>query len=188
MKSNYFFALTLPDETKEYIYHITEQLKPVFPFKKWLHQEDYHITLAFLGHAEEEMKLRAMDLVKDALYGHEGFNLTLYGIGTFGSKGLPRILWIDTEQSKNLIEVQKQTYRSCMEAGFTLDKKPFKPHITIARKYVGEQEFQPSHLQELSGHLSSGHTFFAEKVTLYKTHMGASPSYEPIFTVPLRNS
>ncbi|MBR8644101.1 hypothetical protein KEH51_03585 [[Brevibacterium] frigoritolerans] len=48
---SFFFALVLPDDIKAYLNAVTEQLKPDFPFKKWLHPADYHITMAFLGNA-----------------------------------------------------------------------------------------------------------------------------------------
>jgi RNA 2',3'-cyclic 3'-phosphodiesterase len=188
MNSNthFFFALTLPDETKEYIYEIMEQIKPEFLFKKWLHKADYHITLAFLGNAPDEMKNNSMELVKEALKGEESVSLSLFQIGTFGSKNVPRILWTGVTVQEGLFEIQKKVYNACQEAGFSLDKKPFKPHITVARKYIGDRNFSIEELQQKAGLASRGHSFTASAVTLYQTHIGASPSYEPIFTIPLK--
>ena len=44
-----------------------EKLKFAFPFKKWLHPADYHITMAFLGDASEAMRKKAVKLVQAAL-------------------------------------------------------------------------------------------------------------------------
>ncbi|MDQ0220305.1 RNA 2',3'-cyclic phosphodiesterase [Peribacillus cavernae] len=188
MNSNthFFFALTLPDETKEYIYEITEQIRTEFPFKKWLHKEDYHITLAFLGNAPDDLKKKSIQLVEEALSEEGSFPLTLFQIGTFGSKDFPKILWSGTAVQERLFEIQRNVYNACLEAGFSLDKKLFKPHITIARKYIGERPFSIEELQEKAGLASRGHSFTASAVTLYQTHIGSSPSYEAIFTTPLK--
>ena len=56
-KSHYFWAVMLPDEVKHIIHHRLEKDKGLFQFKRWVHELDYHITLAFLGYAEPQ-KLR----------------------------------------------------------------------------------------------------------------------------------
>ena len=53
--AHYFFALALPSEVKRDLHALSESIQKEFPFKKWVHPEDYHITLAFLGHAPEPM-------------------------------------------------------------------------------------------------------------------------------------
>ncbi|MFD6439698.1 2'-5' RNA ligase family protein, partial [Peribacillus sp. NPDC060186] len=60
MNTHFFFALVLPDDIKTYLNDVTEQIKSEFPFKKWLHQADYHITMAFLGNAPDSMKKDAL--------------------------------------------------------------------------------------------------------------------------------
>ncbi|WP_409302259.1 RNA 2',3'-cyclic phosphodiesterase [Peribacillus sp. SCS-155] len=186
--TNFFFALTLPDETKTYIDNIITNLKKQLPFKKWLHPQDYHITLAFLGNTEEGMRRKAEKLVEEAIEPLGEFSLTVTDIGTFGPVHAPRILWLGVEHSNSLLELQKKTYAASEQAGFILDKKPFKPHITVARKYIGDIPYQIEKSQDLTMLQRGEHVFRASQVTLYKTHMGASPSYEPIFTVPLKKS
>ena len=93
MKTHFFFALVLPDEVNAYLHGVTEQIKPDYPFKKWLHQADYHITMAFLGDAHEPMRMDAIKRVKQALAGEPPFNLELSETGVFGKKDSPRILW-----------------------------------------------------------------------------------------------
>ena len=39
-----------------------EKLKSAFPFKKWLHPADYHITMAFLGDTSEAMEKEALNI------------------------------------------------------------------------------------------------------------------------------
>ncbi|MFJ8264387.1 RNA 2',3'-cyclic phosphodiesterase [Peribacillus asahii] len=182
--THFFFALTLPDELKKELYGRIEQLKTAFPFKKWLHPADYHITMAFLGHASESMRNEAAARVKRTLEKEAAFPLILDEIGTFGRDDYPRILWAGVEFEQRLFDVQKKVYQACLETGFSLDPKPFKPHITLARKYNGEEAFSLQQASSLTGLESK--SFLASAITLYQTHIGASPSYEPICSIQLQ--
>ncbi|MGX2960938.1 RNA 2',3'-cyclic phosphodiesterase [Peribacillus sp. JNUCC 23] len=183
-KTHFFYALTLPDETKEFLKQTSERIKTEFPFKKWLHHEDYHITLAFLGDATEEMRQKSLEFVNIALEDVSRFDLQLNGIGTFGNVETPRILFAGVNPSEQLFNLQKKVYTMCEEVGFTLDKKPFKPHITLARKFSGNA-FQLNGMQELADISNRPHRFQGATVTLYQTHLGQAPSYQSIATCSL---
>ncbi len=51
-------------------------MKGNFPFKRWVHELDYHITLTFLGSAQEEKLVEATSLVGDALEVRRLFQLS----------------------------------------------------------------------------------------------------------------
>ena len=183
MNTHFFFALTLPNELKEELHSRIENLKFSFPFKKWLHPADYHITMAFLGDASEPMRKEAISLVQTALENETAFELTLNVVGTFGKSEQPRILWADVAFEQRLFDVQTKVYLACLQAGFQLDSKPFKPHITLARKYIGEDVFS---LEKASDMVAfEQRRFLASQITLYQTHIGEAPSYEPIVSIKL---
>ncbi|MGG4265348.1 RNA 2',3'-cyclic phosphodiesterase [Peribacillus simplex] len=183
MNTHFFFALVLPDDIKAYLNAVTEQLKSDFPFKKWLHPADYHITMAFLGNAPDPLKKDALERVKSKLANEASFGLKLGDIGGFGKSQSPRILWAGVNRQERLFTIQSKIYNSCIEAGFELDKKPFKPHITLARKFEGESPFALESVRQIAN--LEDKDFEADQVALYQTHLGASPSYEKIFTIPL---
>lgn len=182
--AHFFFALTLPEQMKEELHLQSQKLQKDFPFKKWLHRDDYHITLAFLGNASDTQRQEAVRLVESSLKNETSFELTLDGAGIFGDKKSPRILWAGIEESEKLRTIQQKVYDACITAGFKLDKKPFTPHITLARKYTGEQ-FSLESLQQTADSKQTA-DFTATKVSLYQTHLGASPSYESVETIYLR--
>lgn len=183
MNTHYFFALTLPNELKEELYSRIGKLKVIFPFKKWLHPADYHITMAFLGDTSEAMREESLHLVRAALKNESVFDLTLNKVGTFGRVEQPRILWADVAFEQRLFDVQTKVYQACIDAGFTLDSKPFKPHITLARKYTGETPFD---LEKAANLANLEHRRYqASQITLYQTHIGEMPSYEPLVSIKL---
>ncbi|SFC58681.1 2'-5' RNA ligase [Bacillus sp. OV322] len=183
-QNHFFFALSLPDETKSFISQQASRIKEEFAFKKWLHREDYHITLAFLGDAPHDMRNLALQLAGQELENEKGFELAISEIGLFGQDHSPRILWAGVEREERLLHIQQKVFQACLKAGFQLDKKPFKPHITIARRYAGDSPFSLEKIDK-TANSESQHRFRASGITLYQSHIGEMPSYEPIVRIEL---
>lgn len=183
-QTHYFYALELPGETKEMLKGTIHRLQGEFPFKTWVHPQDLHITLAFLGDAPEAKIQAANELIDAALNKTTTFKMKIDHLGIFGRKDSPRIFWAGLEESKELNDVRAAVFTACVDSGFTLETRPFSPHITIARKWVGEEAFKADQLEALNP-FKEELTFHAERVVLYKTHLGKSPKYEPITLFPL---
>ena len=171
---HYFFALLLPQHIKTYLQEKCEQIKMDFPFKRWVHHEDYHITLAFLGHASEEQLEKAAYYIEEVLRNSKGFELTLDQFGGFGRPDSPRIFWANTKESPVLNNIRKLVYDSCKMAGFHLDPRPFKPHITLARNWLGDNQFS---MESLECFELEDKKFMANHVVLYETHLNKTPKY-----------
>lgn len=185
MNAHFFFALKLPDETKEKLKEYMENIGLQLPFSRWVHHEDYHITLAFLGSAPEEKLQKAAGLIADSIRNEKSFPLYICKLGVFGKQDAPRIFWCGTQQDKHLQELRSKVYSACQEAGFELETRPFKPHITMARKWAGTGPFQQSLLDAANPFKSRHLEFEASEVVLYQTHLDKSPKYESIAIFPL---
>lgn len=183
--SHYFFALSLPEEVKHSLQKVSEHIRNEFPFKNWVHHEDYHITLAFLGHAELLQLDDAVERTRNALRGFRAFPLHIHSAGVFGNNKAPRILWAGTERSAALQQLQQLTYESCTAAGFELEKRPFKPHITLARKWTGDHPFMQEGLKKHVESILPVPQFIAEEAVVYQTHLDRIPKYEKIQTFKL---
>ncbi|GLB58563.1 RNA 2',3'-cyclic phosphodiesterase [Cytobacillus sp. NCCP-133] len=183
--AHFFFALKLPSETKKKLNEHCEELKGKFPFSRWVHHDDYHITLAFLGSAPEDKLIAAAKLVADSIKNVKSFPLFINRLGVFGNESAPRIFWSDTEREERLHYLRDQVFSACKEAGFKLEKRPFKPHITIARKWIGSENFQKSMLDQYNPFKEKTIEFSASGVVLYRTHLDKTPKYESIAIFPL---
>ncbi|MFP7299455.1 RNA 2',3'-cyclic phosphodiesterase [Neobacillus niacini] len=178
-QTHFFFAVKIPDEIKLIIKEKCGQLKEVLPFSTWVHHEDLHITLAFLGNAPAEKLSNAVDKVNTALRGTKGFHLEMNKLGIFGKEESPRIFWLNTKVSSELDSVREKVFTACTEAGFKLETRPFKPHITLARRWKGDQSFQKK-LLDLWGELQPEPLLFnISEIVLYQTHLDQTPKYEP---------
>jgi RNA 2',3'-cyclic 3'-phosphodiesterase len=177
-QTHFFFAVKIPQETKLIIKENSERLKEILPFSRWVHHEDLHITLAFLGNAPLEKLSRAMEEVQGTLSGSKGFILEINKLGIFGKLDSPRIFWADTKESNDLQTVRKKVFTACLDAGFQLETRPFKPHITLARKWAGDQPFQKNLLQIWDELQPEPLLFKVSEVVLYQTHLDKTPKYE----------
>ncbi|WP_059103759.1 RNA 2',3'-cyclic phosphodiesterase [Shouchella shacheensis] len=175
---SYFLAIALSKEAKQ---AIAEELKRLDQslFKKWVHPADFHMTLHFLGSATEEKLETYIKMCRGLTETFEPFTLTLGDEGIFGPAEKPRILWIGTKPSDTLETQQRQLTASLKNAGFSVDKRTFSPHITVARSWQREYRYQPTKLQPSVN-------FRVGNYTLYRSHMNATPKYESVLSFPLR--
>ncbi|WHX99654.1 RNA 2',3'-cyclic phosphodiesterase [Neobacillus sp. DY30] len=176
--THFFFAIKIPTEIKLIMQSNIERLKEILPFSRWVHHEDLHITLAFLGNAPSEKLSIALENVREALSEFKGFSLEINKLGTFGKADSPRIFWMDTKESNELSNVREKVFTACVEAGFQLETRPFKPHITLARKWSGNQVFHKSLLDTWIELQSEPLVFNVNEVVLYQTHLDKTPKYE----------
>ncbi|RDU36157.1 RNA 2',3'-cyclic phosphodiesterase [Neobacillus piezotolerans] len=182
--SHYFFAAKIPTETKVAMEDRMKELREQFPFRRWVHYEDLHITLAFLGAAPEGKVEKASSLVGETLANSKSFPLTITGLGVFGQKDSPRVFWASLSKSEKLGELRNRVFAACKEAGFQLETRPFAPHVTLARNWEGEAPFNPGKLAEQPLDLD----FLLDEVVLYRTNMEKTPKYESIQSFSLNST
>ncbi|PGZ97772.1 RNA 2',3'-cyclic phosphodiesterase [Bacillus pseudomycoides] len=182
MARHYFIAVKLPNEIKNVLAEWKETIEESASFRSWVHKEDYHITLSFLGSAEEaQLKKLKQDLQQLAKMSR--FSLTLQGFHTFGIKEQPRVFWVGVEEERALFDLQKQVYMICEQNGFQLETRPYHPHITVARKWRSEENFDKNQLPSIPPR-----TFEVETVTLYETHVDQAPKYEVTYEISLHKA
>lgn len=174
-QTHFFLAVPLPLTIKEMLSLQVKAWKERFSFNKWVHPQDFHITLAFLGHATAQQIQDLEARIPSALAGLEPFQLQLSALGTFGKQDSPRILWVGVERSTELDRLQQAVGTACEQIGFQLDKRAFKPHITVARKWTGESSFQ------LQRDGVEAECWNVNQVVLYQTQLNKLPKYEEVY-------
>ncbi|PLR98192.1 RNA 2',3'-cyclic phosphodiesterase [Bacillus sp. T33-2] len=183
--THFFYALAIPENEKADLNKKCISLQKEFPFKKWTHPMDFHITLAFLGAAPEVKLNISKDLLLPGIKKFHPFPLAIQKLGTFGKNDSPRIFWAGVQNEPKLHEIRDNVYSACLKAGFQLETRPFKPHITLARTWVADSAFSSAALDESNPFGEEPLTFIAHEVVLYKTNIGKSPKYEAISTFTL---
>ncbi|WP_060788031.1 RNA 2',3'-cyclic phosphodiesterase [Geobacillus zalihae] len=181
-RSHYFIAVPLTSEAKQAIARFSGDAASSLPFRTWVHEEDYHITLAFLGDVPPKKMAPLCEAMAAVAAKSAPFSLALAGLGTFGERTAPRVFWQGVETEEALNGLRRDVYEACMKLGFSLDRRPFAPHITIARKWQGAEPFRPDRLRSLA---AAKVVFSVPEIVLYRTNMERTPKYEAIAVFPL---
>lgn len=182
---HYFIAIPIASDVKQELFKWYEFANP--PFKRPVHQQDYHITLVFLGSIEATVLYGLeKELIKIA-QSHEPFTLTVESIGSFGSEVQPRIFWIGVKKEDKLFKLQKDVYEVCNRLGIDLDVRKYLPHITMARKYSGEGQYDDGHMRYTFEEKMKNVSWDVTDFVIYETHLEKLPKYEVVATFPLHN-
>ena len=129
-----FFAVPFPPEVRSRLAEVQAQLRAQGVRGSFTRPENLHLTLAFLGDTP-----RCRDAAR-VLAGLEGrsFPLTLSGLGAFGD-----VWWAGVAPSAPLEALAQCLQQRLRETGFPLERRPFRPHITLLRRARGQLELQP---------------------------------------------
>ena len=92
-----------------------------------------HFTLAFLGEQPPEA-LERMYAAAEPCSAQKPFEAALAGAGAFPNARRAHVLWLGiTDGATELIELATRLCSGLRAAGFELEARPFRPHLTVAR-------------------------------------------------------
>lgn len=135
-----FVAIDLPDYARDAI----TDLQAALPAGQPVPAENLHLTLAFLGEQPEEMIEEAH--IGLQRIGAPDFELKLTGLDTFGGSA-PRVLFVGVERNEALVRLSKMVRSAMHGAGLQIDRKRFRPHVTLARFRPGMSDYDIWKLQ-----------------------------------------
>jgi 2'-5' RNA ligase len=123
-----FVAIDLPESTKRFLVDLDPKIRGV----RWTDASQMHLTLAFFGDVPEDVDLALREKLSAIQFG--AFFLPITGVGTFPSKGPPKIIWIGVGCGHpHLFQVHKRVQEAALAAGLEPELRPWHPHITLAR-------------------------------------------------------
>jgi RNA 2',3'-cyclic 3'-phosphodiesterase len=183
-RARLFLALDLPEDARTSIASWRDQLisgrqdlRPVRP-------EALHVTLVFLGWQDESAAPRIAEAAFAALPAVPPPRLTSAGVRALPPRN-PRLFALDLEDEGGRATAVQAAASAALEAGgwYRPEKRPFWPHLTLARAKRGERRVRPI----LDGPPPPGEPFETPVVTLYRSTLRPQGAlYEALArTVPL---
>lgn len=121
-----FVAIDLPEPVRDALAAVQDAL----PAGRLSDPEQLHITLAFLGEQPDEV-VEAAHWALTRLSGPP-FDLQLAGLGTFGDRA-PHSVWAGIRDPAALKALQARVLSALHGAGLMLERRRFRPHVTLAR-------------------------------------------------------
>ncbi|MFB8735494.1 2'-5' RNA ligase family protein [Bacillus sp. SL00103] len=73
--------------------------------------------------------------------GSRRISLELNEVGQFGTKERPRVFLQKPNESEPLMLLREKVKEAVLSAGHPVEKRPFHPHMTIARKWNADHSF-----------------------------------------------
>ena len=128
-----FTGVKLVDGVRE---HIIKELKP---FKKvgttirWTNSGNIHLTLKFIGAADETMTARVAAALAAAKIAVAPFRLRVSGFGKFPAGEDLHIFWAGVEESQDLLAFFAAIEEILLPLGIKRGTRPFHPHLTLGR-------------------------------------------------------
>ena len=183
---HYFIAVPINPMIKQSIAVKQNDLKDSkLMFKQWTHAEDFHITLKFLGPIPAE-KLSKLIFWLSRIDTLSAFELIIDGIGTFGNPNRPRVLWIGVQENNTLSKLYKEVELVCKNIGFSTENRPYRPHITLAKRWKGDT-LETDYIKQLHKKNNEIHRIIVDQFVLYRIHPSTAPKYEVIERFQLNN-
>jgi RNA 2',3'-cyclic 3'-phosphodiesterase len=147
---------------------------------KWVEVDKLHITLKFLGETEEKDIPAISRLLKELAEQTPSFGFHITCLGSFHRHHLVNVLWLAIEEpSGKLSALYKNVQKQLTLAGCIPDRRPFAPHLTIARNKIPSKiEILPA-LEEASLQNNLQHVEVKE-FTLYESTLTPRG---PVYTI-----
>lgn len=180
-----FLAVDLDPKVSASICQTIARLKQVMPSLRWVPPANFHLTIKFLGAIEQSQIDPLAVALDEQLRPFPRFSINAKGLGVFPDLRRPRILWVGLTGTQLLTLVAR--VESALQAlGFVAEKRPFTPHLTIARWRQFDRPSQA--LSEALAHWRDcefGETTI-DKVVLYQSVLRpAGATYQTLKVVSL---
>lgn len=132
VKARIFIAVRLPAEIRRRLMQIEKRLMESGADVKWVPEENFHVTLKFLGDVEQDRMAAVTEAVQCAVSGIEPFELSLAGVGAFGRP--LRVVWVGiTSGGDELKSLANRVEDALAAIGFPREERPFSAHMTLGR-------------------------------------------------------
>ena len=131
-----FIAIELPSVVRKSLSDHIHGLRKALPdvHASWSREENLHLTLKFLGDIPPTRVEALSRAAEQSTRNLHPFELRVAGCGSFPPRGTPRVLWIGIDDQQSLLDrLYGALENNCAEEGFGRERRPFNPHLTIAR-------------------------------------------------------
>ena len=152
-----FISLEMNEDQQRRLEEVIRQVARLLPDLHFVDPHGIHLTLAFLGELDDGQLAQANEATALAAQQVLSFGYRLGRIGIFGSPRAPRVIWMGIEEPTGaLIRLHQTLNQELEQRSFVTDKRPFSPHLTLARVKHPLSSPEQQRLQELLASKQSG--------------------------------
>jgi len=177
-----FFAVELPPEVRAEALRVgAEMRRRLGAAARFTPEENLHLTLKFIEELDAAGVPRLLANAAPRLAAVEPFRATLQGSGAFPGLRAARVLWIGIGEGRAaLARIARKLDQSAGRQGVPRDRRPFRPHLTLARLR------EPAALDAGSLPAPESLAFPVGEVVLYESRLSsAGATHVPLTRLPL---
>ena len=139
-----FIAIASPPELKEALKRTQQSLRVPMGASgiRWTSQEQFHLTLRFLGNVESSTVESLSTILREACRGFGPLRLQAKGVGFFPSARRPHVIWAGvSDNNGRLPELHGAIANATARFGEQEPENDFHGHITLGRvKHLSRRE------------------------------------------------
>ena len=155
-------------------------LRQRLPRARWVPRANRHVTLAFLGATSPRLVEWVHRVLGEAAAAGRPTRTSLAGLGAFPDARRARVLWAGLDDPAGALVALAGTVAEALVPEFAPEKRPFAPHLTLARLDP------PAAVEGLEAVEVESDPFPVDRIVLYRSHLRRpAPVYEPVGTFPL---
>ena len=180
MESQYYRTfIAAPLRVEEPFLHARDNLMEALREERisWTNPDQYHVTLKFIGDtAQTDMKRIGFALRNDLLV-PEQISLDTIGLGSFGPRKKPRVIWVGFEENSFFELLKLEVDRMLELCGIPMEEHPFRAHLTLGRvRSLKDLQRYYQIIQEMK-HSFKG-TILFDSLVFFRSILGSSgPEY-----------
>ncbi|MBQ9811929.1 MAG: RNA 2',3'-cyclic phosphodiesterase [Thermoguttaceae bacterium] len=187
-----FIAVEIAQNIRTAAQKALRPIKHSFPNVKWVEDENFHVTLKFLGPNVPTSELhRLIRAVEKACAKVEQFDLVFEGMGAFPDSAHPRTIWLGVSEGVDELKELAGRIEDELELlGFPKEGRDFSPHMTVGRTRQRDRDGDES-FDNLSKMIEErSEVFFGcspvDSVVIYSSELERNgPKYMPLATIEL---
>lgn len=174
-----FIALRIPDKTRDNLDRSASQFKALATGGAFVPKENYHITLHFLGNVEPN----SLIFVQSAMDSVKNLPAPKLAVNQFAVLRASNVVCARFNKNAELTALHDALADSLEKMGFTVERRAYRPHTTIIRKYSFDLPF--SEVTKCVDVYNK--PFDAPEVILYQSvFTDNGVTYTPLYSVTLQ--
>ena len=188
-----FISINIPEHYRNLINNKISVIKnEINQELKWVKEENWHLTLKFLGEVEDKTKIsRVKDILSELKDDYNSFPIRFQNISAFPDINHPKVIYVGINQDQNkLIKIHNSLDTSLSKVGFESENKKYTPHLTFARSK------SQTNLKQISNSLKKYiNKYFiniymkCDEISLMESKLlPEGPVYEKVFGISLKNT
>lgn len=128
-----FIAINFTPEIKEQLYKTIQDLSKEAVSGNFTRTSNLHLTVAFLGEVSSNRIKDIRNVMNQSAFGSDVFDIEVGGLGKFINNG-ELLYWCGIRENETLDKLQHTLIQGLKANEFSVDDKPFRPHITLGRR------------------------------------------------------